>query len=426
MTPSPPREAPVAIIAPGGRDAAVVAGILETAGIPCRVTTVTELLGGVADASFAAAVIAEEALTGGYVMAAAAAVDAQPPWSDFPCIVLTRRNRGGPSNPVIQALRNVAEVERPVHPATLLATVRSALRARGRQHETAEHLRARAVAEAELVKLAQTLETKVEQRTEALRTVNRQLKREMLDRAEAQERLRAIQAELIHVSRVSAMNTMGSAIAHELNQPLAAILSYMRGIERLLAALPDAPDELKLAVGAAAGNAHRAGKVIRHLRNLVQRRGIERQPHAVAHLIEEARTLALMDSADQGVDCRIDVAPGLADAVVDAIQIQQVLINVLRNAVEAMEGCATRTITITAAPCPGDRIRIAIEDSGPGVSAELLSSSFPTLTSTKPTGLGIGLSICRTIIEDHGGTLAVCNGERGGALVTLDLPTTSA
>mgnify|MGYP001807228911 CR=1 FL=1 len=412
----------VAIIAPGGRDASVIDGILGSAKIARSIETVPSLLTGVGEAGFAAALVAEEALAGVPAGAVAAAVASQPPWSDFPFIVLTRRGRAAPSDPVLHAMQNVTEIERPVHPATLLGTVRSALRARVRQRETAMHLSARQAAEAELRLLAQTLEARVGERTKALSATNARLQREIAERTEAEARVAAMQDQLIHVSRLSAMGTMGATIAHELNQPLAAIVNYMRGAERLVARLDGAQPELLAAIDAVAANAHRAGTIIRSLRNLVQQRAVERRPESTCALFEEAQVLGLIDGAARGVTCRIEIDPRAEQIMVDRVQIQQVLINLIRNAVEALDGLDRREIVMAATPGADQRILVSVSDSGPGFPPDALTAGLTSWKTSKPTGLGIGLSICRTILEDYGASFLLANRAEGGAEIQFDLP----
>lgn len=248
------------------------------------------------------------------------------------------------------------------------------------------------------------------------------LEREMAQRLEAELRLRTVQGQLIHVSRLNAMNTLGSAIAHELNQPLAAILNYMRGAERLLGRVPDVPEDLLDAVRAAAGNAHRAGLVIRRLRDLVQHQPVARRPGSLDAMAGEARALALINSPLRAVECRIDIPAAADGVIVDAIQIQQVLINLIRNAADAMEHSPERVITVAARQISAGRVQVAVTDTGPGVPADFVIEQVAPFRSSKPEGLGIGLSICRTIIEDHGGKLQVANGATGGAVVSFDLP----
>lgn len=422
MTPLTPSEAGiVAVVAPGGRDAVVINGILRSAGVGCSVETVPMLLAGIPTARFDAALIAEEALTATPVSAVVDAVDRQPPWSDFPFIVMSRRGRSTPTSPILEAMRNVTEVERPVHPATLLGTVRSAMRARERQHETAAHLAARQAAEESYRALAQTLESRVDERTRELSATNRRLQHEITERTEAESRLAAMHDQLIQVSRLSAMGTMGATIAHELNQPLAAILNYMRGAERLIGGMDDPPADLLTAVGAVAANAHRAGTIIRNLRNLVQQRPVERARESVHTLFEEAQVLGLIDSSSLGIACRLDIDPDVDCVLVERTQIQQVLINLIRNAVDAMDGCAQREIVLGAYRVAGERVCICVSDSGPGLPPDILSAAFTSFKSQKPEGPGIGLSICRTILEEYGATLSARNKEGGGAVVSFDL-----
>ena len=417
---------PVAVIAPSGRDQAVTEGLLRSAGIAVTASSMPQLVDGVEHARFSAAIVAEEALEASLQTAIERAIQAQPPWSDFPFVVLLRAGRRGPSRPIVEAMQNVTEVQRPVHPAVLVATVRAALRARGRQHETQAHIDARRQAELELAGLAESLEQRVEERTRELRDLNLRLRGEMAERQLAEEQVRQVQAMLIHVSRLSAMDTMASTLAHELNQPLAAILNYTRGSERMLKRLPDVPAELQDAIAAAARNAHRAGTIIHRLRDLVTNQRGERQPASLTSLIDDARTLGLIDAASHGVMCRIEIEPAADLVLVDRIQVQQVIINLLRNAMEAMEQSERREVVIRGRRWHGAGIVVEISDTGPGLPATVREALFSPFTSTKSSGMGLGMSICRTIVEANGGRIWIERSSPEGTCVAFTVAAVGA
>lgn len=413
---------PVAVIAPHGRDAQVIEQILGADGIVCQSVRFHEVLEGIVDARFSAAIVTEEAVPEDHADVMVDAMKGQPLWSDFPFVVLTRRGRTQLPNPTRQAMQNVTDIERPVHPETLLTAVRSAMRARARQHETRTHLAARHAAETELLRLTQSLDRRVQERTGKLNETYDLLQVQIAERIEAEARVRQIQAQLIHVARLSAMDTMASTLAHELNQPLAAIVSYMRGAERLLQSMPEVPADLITSVAAAAGNAHRAGTIIRRVRDLVAHRAIAHRPEFLRNLIEEAQVLGLIDSESRGVSCRLDISHDADRALVDRVQMQQVLINLIRNAVEAMEACPRREILISSVRIGTDKIEMTIADTGPGLPEAVLQTLFSPFKTTKAGGLGLGLSICRTIVEDHGGSITGANGAEGGAIIRVVLP----
>lgn len=410
----------IAIVAPRGRDAAVIAAILGSGGLEAFATSIHELLDGVATNAFDAAILVQDALAGVSLATIREAVNRQPAWSDFPFVLLTSGDADTVRLHISGALGNVTQVERPVRAATLLNCAQSALRARVRQHQMRSMLEQQRKAELEISTFAQNLEQRVSERTAELNESHVRLEREMRERADAEAKLRQLQATLIHVSRLSAANTMASTIAHELNQPLAAAVNYLRGAHRLLHA-SGAPSEAVDAVDAAARNVHRAGDIIRHLRGLVSNAPMARNSESLRAMIEDAKSLVLLGRIAEGVVCTTTIDDGADVVFVDRIQVGQVFVNVLRNAVEAMDGRPQREIRIVAAPS-GKQVRVSVSDTGPGfggVPSDLSQSSF---VSTKANGLGIGLSICRTIIEANGGAFEIANGAAGGAEVSFTLP----
>ncbi len=246
------------------------------------------------------------------------------------------------------------------------------------------------------------------------------------ERREAEAQLQRVQAELIHVSRVSAMGAMASTLAHELNQPLTAATNYIHGSRRLLAeadgaALPQIAD----ALAAAENSALRAGQIVRRLRDLVSRGQVASEAASLPRLIAEAGEIAFVDAHLLGIAHRVEVADGAGTVEVDRIQIQQVLINLIRNAVQALEDAPRREILVSARPVPFDMVEISVVDTGPGLSAERLRSLFTPFNSSKPSGMGIGLSICRTIVEAHGGKIWA-ESSPDGAVFRFTVPSGSA
>jgi two-component system, LuxR family, sensor kinase FixL len=247
--------------------------------------------------------------------------------------------------------------------------------------------------------------------------------RDLTERQQTEARLQELQTELVHVSRLTAMGEMASALAHELNQPLSAIANYMKGSRRLL---EDSSDDratvLREAMDKAAEQALRAGQVIRRLRDFVARGESERQVEDIKKLVEEASALALVGAKDKGVSVRFELDPRLDFVLADKVQIQQVLLNLMRNAIEAMEGCERRELVISTAPVPDDMVEIAVSDTGTGLSAEVNAQLFQPFVTTKRQGMGVGLSISRTIVEAHGGTIAPRPNPGGGTVFYFTLP----
>jgi two-component system sensor kinase FixL len=239
--------------------------------------------------------------------------------------------------------------------------------------------------------------------------------RDLSERQETEQRLHELQAEVVHMSRLTAMGEMASTLAHELNQPLSAITNYLRGSTRLLAG--DKPDlhQISKALNLAAAQAMHAGDVIRRLRNFVSKGDAERRVENLPKLIEEASALALVGVRQQRVQVRFAMDRSMDLVLVDKIQIQQVLLNLIRNAVEAMEASAVRTLSISTSSADNGMVEVRVDDSGPGVSPEIAGRLFLPFVTTKPQGMGVGLSICRTIIEAHGGRLWVESSPSGGA-----------
>ncbi len=250
--------------------------------------------------------------------------------------------------------------------------------------------------------------------------------RDLTERQQTEARLQELQSELVHMSRLTAMGEMASALAHELNQPLSAIANYMKGSRRLLADRSDEnADLVRDAMDKAADQALRAGEIIRRLRDFVARGESERRVEDVRKLVEEASALALVGTKDKGVRVRYAFAPGLDFVLADKVQVQQVLLNLMRNAIEAMEDSATRELVVETAPAQGGLIEISVADTGAGIAPEIGAQLFQPFVTTKRQGMGVGLSISRTIIEAHGGSISARPNTGGGTVFSFTLPAVS-
>jgi two-component system sensor kinase FixL len=215
---------------------------------------------------------------------------------------------------------------------------------------------------------------------------------------------------------------MASALAHELNQPLSAIANYMKGSRRLLENSTDKQSGLlRDAMDKAAEQALRAGQIIRRLRDFVARGESERRVESVKKLVEEASAFALVGAKDQGVRVRFQFDPAVDLVLADKVQVQQVLLNLLRNAVEAMETSQTRELVISTAAGKDGMIAIGVADTGSGIAPEMTSQLFQPFVTNKRHGMGVGLSISRTIVEAHGGQIGVEPNPAGGTIFRFTL-----
>jgi two-component system sensor kinase FixL len=252
---------------------------------------------------------------------------------------------------------------------------------------------------------------------------------------DSEARFRELQAKLLHVSRLSVAGEMAAALAHELNQPLAAVAGSVRAARRVLAASapgrPPPPVEVRDALDLAFEQSLRAGQIIKRLRGFVTKGGEAetRRAEDLPRLVEEAAALALVGAEAHGVAVAFCLDPALPPVLADRIQIQQVLVNLLRNAVEAMAdgegrdgGRRHRELVAAAAPAGPDAVEVSVADTGPGLAPEIAERPFEPFASTKPGGMGMGLAISRGIVEAHGGRIWAEPNPGGGAVFRFTLP----
>jgi len=230
--------------------------------------------------------------------------------------------------------------------------------------------------------------------------------RDLTERQQTELRLHDLQEELAHVSRITAMGTLATAIAHELNQPLTAIANYVETAEELL----ENPDEetvaiVREALKDCAQQSLRAGQIVRRLRDFISRGESERRIESLARVVNEASALAMIGAGERGIALELKLDPDLDRVLIDRIPVQQVILNLVRNAMEAMADRPVRRLRISSRPAGDGFVQVSIEDSGPGLAPDVAERLFQAFVSTKSDGMGLGLSICHTIIQGQGGRI---------------------
>jgi len=246
--------------------------------------------------------------------------------------------------------------------------------------------------------------------------------RDLTERQQTEARLQELQSELVHISRLTAMGEMASTLAHELNQPLSAIANYLKGSRRLLEGASDEKSAaMRDALDKAGDQAMRAGHIIRRLRDFVARGESERRVESITKLVEEASALALVGVKDLGIRVQFQFNPEIDLVIADRVQVQQVVLNLIRNAMDAMETSQTRDLVVAIAPAESGHVRISVTDSGSGISPEIAEQLFQPFITTKRHGMGVGLSISRAIVEAHNGRIWVEPNPTGGTIFHFTL-----
>ncbi len=237
------------------------------------------------------------------------------------------------------------------------------------------------------------------------------------ERSEAETRLHEMQADLLHVSRLSAIGQVSSTLAHEVNQPLTAIGNYIRaGLLMLSAAEPVPNAKIRAVLEKAALQTTRASEIVRNLREFARKGEIVRGPENLTVVVQEAMALARLGIKDRGLRVRLRLAGDSRWALINRVQIQQVLVNLIRNAIEAMEGVVRRELIVATASGGADLIEISVADTGPGLSGDVADDLFKPFVTTKSNGMGVGLAICQTIVAAHGGKIWAEPNQAGGTV----------
>ena len=245
--------------------------------------------------------------------------------------------------------------------------------------------------------------------------------RDMSERKAAESRFSNLQAELIHLARWNTMGMMASSIAHELNQPLAAMTNYLGALRRVLASQPQNQKLLNELVEKAAQQGQRAATIIQHVRDLVAKGKSEKRPESLSGVAREALQIASVATRQSGMDVRFEAATGLPFVVIDRIQIQQVIINLVRNAAEAMLTEPVRQLRVKVRR-DGESLRMDIADTGPGLPPVVADHLFEAFVTTKATGMGLGLSICQQIVTTHGGKMWASPNKPNGTVFSFTVP----
>lgn len=279
-------------------------------------------------------------------------------------------------------------------------------------------------AKAEILRLNNNLERRVLERTKELAAVNEELRREMAERQRAEEAVRIAHTELAHVTRVTAMGELAASIAHEVTQPLTGIVTNGNACLHWLGAAPPNIEKARTAVKRIIRDSDRAGEVIRDIRALVKKTPPRQEPVDLNDLISRTLALANNEMTRNQVEAKTELAADLPSVLGDRVQLQQVLLNLIMNAVEAMSSISgARMLTINSQHLQApERVTVAVRDSGVGFDSQGMKRLFDAFYTTKPQGMGMGLSICHNIIESHGGHLTGSSNLDRGATFAFTLP----
>ncbi len=242
---------------------------------------------------------------------------------------------------------------------------------------------------------------------------------------DSDRRLRELQSEFTHVSRLSVMGEMATSLAHEINQPLATIMNYLQACNRMLESqFGDETLEIRDFMTKASDQAFRAGQIIKRLRDFAARGETERLSDDINEVIQEASTIALTGAAAAGVDVEFDLAENLPEVLIDRIQIQQVLVNFIRNSLDAIQAAGSGRLLIASEIGNTGDVVVSVCDDGPGIADDIADKLFLPFNTSKADGLGIGLSVCQSIIESHNGRIWATANDGAGVTFFFSVPVT--
>jgi two-component system sensor kinase FixL len=249
--------------------------------------------------------------------------------------------------------------------------------------------------------------------------------RDITEQKRSEEEIHQTRERLAQFGRLSTLGEMAASLAHELNQPLTAIATYMQACQRLIESGQGDDDEILATLKKCDSQARRAGEVIRRLRQFVKKRELGRRETNCDDIMHDVAALAEVDARDNGIALTIEVAGGLPNVMVDIVQIQQVILNLIRNGIDAMMDTdrIDEGIFVSVDKFKKDQVKITVTDHGSGMTKEAEENIFQPFFTTKSSGMGLGLAICRSIIESHGGVLSFDKNPSGGTTFYFTLPT---
>ncbi|HEX8217232.1 MAG TPA: response regulator [Allosphingosinicella sp.] len=415
---------PFLVVAPAGRDAEVIAQLLRSAAIPCEIDSGERLFEAILEGSAAGAVITDDAIARIDTLRLRDSIARQPPWSDFPFVLLARRGETREGSRTIEDLVNVTALERPLHPANLISAVRSARRGRARQRLAADYLAERESAEARLRELATTLEQKVAERTRDLASANERLTAEIAERERAETRL-------VQAQKMEAVGQLTGGIAHDFNNLLTAVIGSLD----LLVRRTDDEKVLRLARNALMA-AERGASLTAQLLAFSRRQRLSPTPVDANEVVSGmADLLGRAIGTHISVEMRLD--PSLWRALADPTQLEVMILNLAINARDAMPGggrlrietqnVLERPSSLAPELSPGEYVAISVADSGTGMAPEIAARAFEPFFTTKSAGKGTGLGLSQLygFARQSGGTARIESEPGVGTTVTIYLPRTS-